>query len=301
VADAGGILRLSVPSKSFFLGEYLALVGGRTLLAATLPRFELQVMPGSGAVRGVAPASPAGRLIAANAGSFGTVDLEFTDPHAGAGGWGASAAQFLMCYAALERIRDQATDATAPRLDVEAILSAYVKAAWDGGGYPPSGADIVAQLEGGIVEFAKAGGVLRTHAWPFDELDFLFVPTGNKVATHEHLRDLGPIDVTVLSAHASRACAALLSGDSARFVEGMRGYAAELERQALVHPGTLALLRRLDALPGVLARKGCGALGADVVVAIVQSDSATAIAATIAREIAAPIGRAELSAGLTVS
>ena len=41
MTEAGIALRLSVPSKSFFLGEYLALTGGRTLLAATLPRFEL--------------------------------------------------------------------------------------------------------------------------------------------------------------------------------------------------------------------------------------------------------------------
>jgi len=301
VAEASGVLRLSVPSKSFFLGEYLALVGGRTLLAATLPRFELQVIPGSGAARGVAPTSPAGRLIAAHSGIFGAVDLEFTDPHAGAGGWGASAAQFLMCYAALERMGANAAHAPPPAIDVERILSAYVDVAWDGRGYSPSGADIIAQLEGGIVEFAKTGWVLRKHAWPFDDLEFFFLPTGNKVATHEHLRDLGPIDGTVFSAHAGAACAALLSRDSARFVEGICGYAAELERQALVHPDTLSILRRLDALPGVLARKGCGALGADVVVVIVRAASADAIVSAIAREFASPVGRAQLSGGLTIA
>ena len=299
--DAGDVLRLSVPSKSFFLGEYLALEGGRTLLAATLPRFELRVLPGSGAVRGVEPASPAGRLITAHIGTFGRFDVEFFDPHAGTGGWGASAAQFLMCYAARERIREYGVHERASAIDVERLLSVYVDVAWHGHGYPPSGADIIAQIEGGIVEFAKADGAIRKHAWPFDDLEFFFVPTGNKVTTHEHLRDLRCVDVTGFSAHANSACAALASRDSARFVGAMRGYADELERQGLVHPDTAAILQRLDALPGVLARKGCGALGADVVVAIVRSDSAKAIAATIAREIAAPVGRAQLSGGLTIA
>ena len=187
------------------------------------------------------------------------------------------------------------------RIGIDRVLAAYVDLAWDGRGYSPSGADIIAQLEGGIVEFAKTDGVVRKHVWPFDDMEFFFVPTGNKVVTHEHLRDLGSVDVAVFSVHANSACDALRSRDSARFVEAMRGYADELERQALVHPDTLAMLQRLDALPGVLARKGCGALGADVVVAIVRADSAEAIASAIAREFAAPIGRAQLSNGLTVT
>ena len=297
----GGDLRFSAPSKSFVLGESLALVGGRALLAATLPRFELRLRPGSGAVRGVGPTSPAGRLIAAHSGTFHTIDVDFFDPHVGAGGWGASAAQFLMSYAALERLRERPVHARAPQIDIERILPAYVDVAWDGHGYSPSGADIIAQLEGGIVEFARADGIVRKHAWPFDDLDFYFVPTGNKVPTHEHLRDLGRVDVTVLSAHADSACDALRTRDSARFVGAMCGYADELERQSLVHPDTQAMLRRLEALPGVLARKGCGALGADVVVAIVRSDSAKAVAATIARDFASPVGRAQLSGGLAIA
>ena len=95
-------------------------------------------------------------------------------------------------------------------------------------------------------------------------------------------------------------CEALRNRDPARFVEAMRGYADELERQSLVHPDTLALLQRLDALPGVLARKGCGALGADVALAIVRADSAQAFVSAIEREMAAPVGRAQLSEGLTI-
>jgi mevalonate kinase len=300
VIEAGIALRLSVPSKSFFLGEYLALTGGRTLLAATLPRFELRVLEGSGAARGVAPTSPAGRFLAAHPEVFANIDIEFIDPHAGAGGWGASAAQFLMCYATLERIREHAAHAGAMRIDIERLLTTFIEVAWDGRGFPPSGADVVAQLQGGVVEFSKANGISRNHVWPFDDLEFYFLATGNKVPTHEHLRGLGSIDVTLFSTRANSACEALRSRDSPRFVEAIRGYADELERQSLVHPGTLALLQRLEALPGVLARKGCGALGADVAMAIVRADSAQSFASAIEREMAPPVGRAQLSQGLTI-
>ena len=298
--EIGIPLRLSVPSKSFFLGEYLALTGGRSLLAATLPRFELRVLEGSGAVRGVASASPAGRFIAAHPDAFSRIDIEFFDPHFGAGGWGASAAQFLTCYALRERMRENAADAGAMHVAVERMLADFVEVAWDGRGVAPSGADVVAQLEGGVVEFSKGGGIVRKHTWPFVDLEFYFVPTGNKVATHEHLRDLRSIDVAVFSDCANSAGEALRSRNSAQFIEAMRGYATELEQQSLVHPATLSLLRRLDALPGVLARKGCGALGADVVVAIVHADSSRAFASAVAREIAAPVGRAQLSGGLAI-
>lgn len=298
--EIGIPLRLSVPSKSFFLGEYLALTGGWSLLAATLPRFGLRVVEGSGAVRGVASGSPAGRFIAAHSDVFSRTDIEFVDPHSGTGGWGASAAQFLMCYAARQRMRENAADAGAMDIAVDRMLADFLEVAWDGRGIAPSGADVVAQLEGGVVEFSKATGVVRKHTWPFDDLEFYFVPTGNKVATHEHLRNLRSIDVSVLSDCANTACEALRSRNSEQFIAAMRGYATELERQSLVHPATYSLLRRIDALPGVLARKGCGALGADVVVAIVRADSSRAFASAIAREIATPVGRAQLSEGLTI-
>ena len=292
-------LVLSVPSKSFFLGEYLALAGGRTLLAATLPRFALRLLDGSGAVRGIAPAAPAGRLIAEHRQVFGGFDIEFEDPHAGAGGWGASGAQFLMCYAALQRVRSGGSEPG--RIDAARLLDAFVEHAWDGRGPAPSGADLVAQLEGGLVEFCKAEGTVRRHDWPFRDLEFYLVATGNKLATHEHLRRLADIDTGAFSAAADRACDALARGDSARFVDGVRAYAAELRRQRLVDPHTLALTERLDAIPGVVASKGCGAFGADVALAIVRSRDAPSVASMLEREVGTPVGHAQLAPGLAIA
>jgi hypothetical protein len=58
------------------------------------------------------------------------------------------------------------------------------------------------------------------------------------VATHKHLRDLGPIDGTVFSAR-KRWCLRCLVESAIRLAlsKGMEcGYAAELERRALVIP-----------------------------------------------------------------
>ena len=283
----------TAPSKSFFIGEYLALVGGRVLVAATLPQFELIVHSGQGRVRGIAAASPAGRWIATHPGFFNSTDIEFVDPHAGAGGWGASSAQFLMCYAA-------ARQGGADAIDIELMQKAYLDAAWDGAGFPPSGADIVAQLEGGLVEFARADGMLVRHAWPFDDLEFYFVATGNKVATHEHLQQLASVDTAPLGAHAEDVCAALRTRDSDRFLGGIRAYANELERQSLVHHDTLALLRELASLPGVLASKGCGALGADVILAVVRAGSAASFKSALPSRLGPPVGREHLADGLAI-
>ncbi len=284
---------LTAPSKSFFIGEYLALSGGRVLVAATMPRFELIVRSGRGDVRGIAAGSPAGRWIAKHDGFFGSADVEFVDPHAGAGGWGASSAQFLTCYAAT---RQDSVDA----IEIEAMRRAYVDAAWDGAGLPPSGADIVAQIKGGLVEFARAEGVLRRHTWSFDDLEFYFVATGNKVATHEHLRQITRVDAAPFGGPAEDVCDALCTRDSDRLVEGVRAYANELERQSLVHPDTLALLEELASLPGVLASKGCGALGVDVILVIVRADRAASFRSAVQSRLGAPIGREQLADGLAI-
>ncbi len=53
--------------------------------------------------------------------------------------------------------------------------------------------------------------------------------------------------------------------DSSIFIKGIESYANELKNLNLTHPQTLSLLESLRKIPGVQAVKGCGALGADVV------------------------------------
>jgi len=91
---------LSVPGKTFLVGEYLALSGGPSLLVATEPRFVLRVKavaPRGRAAHPFAAASPAGRYLSRVIRD--SEMFEFQDPHQGAGGLGASSAQFALLYA----------------------------------------------------------------------------------------------------------------------------------------------------------------------------------------------------------
>lgn len=292
---------LTAPSKSFFVGEYLALTGGRVIVAATEPRFELRVRAGQGGVAGIAEASPAGRWIANHDAFFSDFDVEFSDPHRGAGGWGASAAQFLTCYVTLQRLSVAACVRASDRIDIRELLQAYGEVAWDGQGVPPSGADVVAQLTGRLIEFGKKDGVRRKHEWPFEDMAFYFIATGHKIATHEHLRQLGPVDTEVLAQLAGQVSEALQTVDAGQLIDGVNGYAGELQRQSLVHPGTLALLEDLASLPGMLACKGCGALGADVALAIIDAKARQSFESWVAGRSVISVGPNRLADGLTVA
>ena len=77
-------LQLSVPSKTFLLGEYVALNGGPAIVLCTAPRFELRVEKNSSHAKyeNIHPQSPAGKLIAKNS-FYQKYDLHFIDPYHG--------------------------------------------------------------------------------------------------------------------------------------------------------------------------------------------------------------------------
>ena len=79
-------------------------------------------------------------------------------------------------------------------LDDSELLSKYVSLAWNGQGSPPSGADLIAQRHGGLCFYHKAARKLEVLAWPFSDLSFGLIHTGNKLATHAHLQTLPSMD-----------------------------------------------------------------------------------------------------------
>ncbi len=89
----------SIPGKTFLAGEYLALYEGPTLVFLSQPYFELSVNKGHGETAGIHKESPAGLFIRKHQEYFANFDLKFIDPYSGRGGFGASTAQFLGCYA----------------------------------------------------------------------------------------------------------------------------------------------------------------------------------------------------------
>src|SRR4051812_12557045 len=95
---------LSSPGKVFVLGEYAVLDGRPAVVASVGPRFSMDVREGTAPFH-PHPQSPVARLMdwADRAGAYDSSEmkLDFQDPFHGAGGFGASTAQFALAYRVL--------------------------------------------------------------------------------------------------------------------------------------------------------------------------------------------------------
>jgi mevalonate kinase len=304
----GGRVTYAFPGKTFLAGEYLALAGGPSLLLATGPAFEFTVervaepLTSTRASAGVerpghlnhicfhpfAAQSPAGLWLAKYPELLRSYRISFSDPHEGRGGLGASTAQFAGAWAFSKGLRqgfqsalasDESGGANADgRIKLDEfnwtqLLRDYRSVAWNGEGLPPSGADLVTQLVGGVTWFDGVAHRVRSFEWAFPQLEFTLIRTGKKLATHEHLRAAGSHSQAALHEALRPAVelarTAIESCNEQNLVEAVSRAASALRNAGLAAPGTLELLERLGSVPGLVrAAKGCGAMGADVVLVV---------------------------------
>lgn len=289
--------RIQVPGKTFIFGEYSALAGGSALLAATAPGFELYFNNNHKSVTNpFHEQSPAGVYYKKNSDFFSRWSIDFIDHYQGRGGFGASTAQFLgLAYFKIwndysvrglppiqtisKMIWDQYTD---QNFSSYKKSDSYSKDLF----HLPSGYDLWAQTLGSIskikrnyknstiqsnyksaLEFLENDIAFESQhlIWPFKDLQYVIVPTGFKVATHEHLRDLQIESFKKLAIVSDNLMQAFEAGAEDSFVKEMKNWSSELESQTLVHPNSVKLLTRLRENPEIIFSKGCGALGADVI------------------------------------
>lgn len=244
-----------IPAKTFLLGEYAALQGGSALILTTKPCFELQLCEQS--THPFHPESPAGRLL----NDHQYQGVQWVDPFNGLGGLGASSAEFLACFQVLF---GKTTD--------EQLLDAYHQYAGSSTGLKPSGYDVLAQSRTGCVFINKNRHEIIEYTWPFKHISFLLIHTDKKVATHEHLRNQAALpDVHYLSELADQGKKAFEEADDDLLINTMNACYDELLKNNLVAPHTQTLINTLKKHPHILALKGCGALGADTVVMLVEN------------------------------
>lgn len=267
--------QVSAPSKTFLVGEYVALQGGPTLILTTAPRFELRIAACSSTttpikVHGISAVSPAGQFLRQTSDDWHGLELNFYDPYQGQGGFGASTAQLgmVMAFAKWRKQHQISTDA-------ETLIQTYQNLVWNGEGTPPSGADLVAQWYGGACFFHRERQEWVKLSWSFPDIQWALIHTGQKLATHHHLRQLPKIDIVPLAAFAAQAIKGLQAGNQTEFITAIRDYGCALQQQQLVASHTLQLLARLQQRPEVLAAKGCGAMGSDVVLALIPKTQRT--------------------------
>lgn len=251
-------MKWSIPAKTFFLGEYAAIAGGPAILLTTTPCFEVSLSNEPG-LKGIHADSPAGRLWAQEANL--NKGLLWHDPYNGLGGMGASSAQWLGAYFAQLHLQKK-------EASQDDMLSRYFQCAWQGSGMRPSGYDVIAQSQMGCVYIHRQEA--HCHPWPFDDLAFILVHTGQKLATHHHLQALTmPSQIEQLALIVESAKLAFDLTNSAGVITAVNAYHQCLLQMELVAAHSLDQIKLLQAHPDVLAIKGCGAMGADVLLLLV--------------------------------
>lgn len=254
------MIRLSLPSKTILFGEYAVLAGGSAVVLNHAPRFEL--ISGEGRFE-VPKNSPTDRMV----NSRSLLGWNFVDPHDGRGGFGASSAQFVFSYAI------QTQDLKSGFLSQNDILKLhqeYLKYSRQDEGYQPSGTDLIAQVLGQTTLLKMTEREFVSTPWPWKEVGFAVFKTQNKIPTHAHLKSLSPTNFEKLVKLSRLSSEHFNQKNLSGFLEHLAMYSEELMSLGLTLTETQKSVVRLLKLPGVVLAKGCGAMGADVIVTLLQ-------------------------------
>lgn len=255
-------MKWRIPAKTFLLGEYAAVAGASAIVLTTSPCFELSFSK-DGKMQGIHPDSPAGQWAYHRMPAQG---LLWHDPYQGKGGLGASSAQFLGAYLASCHL----LHVTPNR---KALLDAYYQSSWRGEGLKPSGYDVLAQSQNRCVYINRQNKIIQSYDWCFKDISFLLLHSGQKLATHYHLQRMTlPNAINQLSVIAESAKDAFEEINSEKLLDAVNAYQQQLANLNLVAPHSMQHLQAFKSQPDILAAKGCGALGADVLLLIVASD-----------------------------
>ncbi len=281
----------SIPGKVFLLGEY-AVLGGRPAWIATVgPRFWLEGAEAAGPsmssfgvdVGDLAPESPAGRLLSlALVRGAERLQARFDDPFRGSGGFGASTAQFALLYRILAESNPGhfESDGLACWQTYRELMGAQGQDSASTSLIPPSGADLAAQIAGGVCRFDPKRPVCERQSTHFQWSNFLIFSAawqvGRKAATHTHLAELAKRDFAVaefthqLSPLLEQADEAIVSGDLLGMGRVLEAYGDKLAGLGLEISRTREDREAIRRFPGVLGVKGAGALQADAVIVLID-------------------------------
>lgn len=254
-------MKWKIPAKTFLLGEYAAIAEASAIILTTSPYFELSLTSDERLAE-IHPQSPAGLWWQyENCPGSG---LFWEDPYKSIGGLGASSAQFLACYLATCHVQNKTPD-------MNSMLAAYYQSAWSGEGLRPSGYDVIAQSQGGCVFINKQKKIIQSYAWPFKDLSFLLIHTGFKLATHNHLKEAAlPMQIDHLSALVDAAKIAFEQEKSNLLTQTINDYHQALAELDLVAQHSLDFIRLIQSWPETNAVKGCGAMGADILLILAE-------------------------------
>ncbi len=290
------ILHFEIPSKTFVIGEYLALGGTASMVLATEPCFIIRTTGSSSEFHheknkkgdgehfpiktagdlpaGFHPDSPAGQLYKQMKQKVG---YSIDDPYGGGGGFGRSTAEYLsvFVYELVLKTKDSTRGICEKGeirklilSDLKNFINTYQSCVFD---YKPSGADLVAQVCGGLCWYDGMNFSCEKLAWPFPGYEIYIFNTGYKQKTHEHIRrdvqdkNLKLLIPTLVSARTSLEQASLKI-----FCQSLNHYYDILGGLGLSDHKVRADVSKLREQPEILAAKACGAMGMDTVLVVAR-------------------------------
>jgi len=269
---------VTVPSKTFLSGEYGALLDGPALLINSQPRFQIRFDHFEDKQAFINPIdnekNPLFAYCAENEEFLFDFDVHFDDPYGGAGGFGASSAQWAALYAFINQFQNpfkSLFDKTQNNYDflknldfsfIESFIKKY--RSYTKEKYPPSGYDVISQWIGKIAYIDIKRKILKRMDWPFDDIGFVLAKSPDKVATHEHLKHIGAIPALEIETVVHNIQKSLEEKNSNQFVNWVQKNYELFLKTGFVERQAQSRIEALRKMDGVLAVKGCGALGADV-------------------------------------
>lgn len=242
--------------------------GGPALLVNTQPRFQFHVQyPVNKVLHPFHKDSPAGLFVEENKKVFSSVSIKYMQAYES--GFGLSGAEFNCVYLLKVLLEGGSVE------DISCfdILKKYQNR------NPisqkklrtPSGADMVSQWLGKVCIFSKPS-MAKSMNWPFKGLSFALFRTEENLKTWKHLENLKQKNFSKLKEISLTALKAVHSSSESLFLQSIHNYRKVLEEEGLTHPSTKKMLQQLDSHPEVLAVKGCGAMGAEVIVVFFKKD-----------------------------
>lgn len=273
-------VQFSCGAKTFIIGEYAALIKGPALIVATKPRIEMTVQFDSKKINQnlkkeevvsssflsyqLHPDSLAALLGERNitTGQKIKINIDLEKKELPQNGLGISTAEYLAIWAMLKKQNNPQEKLVFLNEDLETYQNLSKSK------ITPSGYDLISQFYGGLQAISYHLNRIHVHEiqWSFPKLGFLLCYTHNKVETHSHLQTLNNTsDLKILSQLSEQTIEALRNKNESDFIAGIEYFQAELMKQEKVSLNTLEILQKLAAESLVLAAKGCGAMGADVI------------------------------------
>jgi len=259
------MLSLSVPSKTFAIGEYVALNGGPALVLSTEPRFQLLIQKSSDGFQCNFESYP---ILAPLMENQSDLKFHFVDPYEGHGGFGSSSAllSMLLSFSRLKR---------GLSLGIWDVLEELESLQKETNAAPSSYYDVLSQISGDISFIHKNNKEIETLEWGFEEAKFCLLKSSRKVATHEHLKNMKQKEWSSLKSIAEDSVESFKEQDLDVFCETLREYQLALESEGLVSSTSAEEIRWLWTQPGVLSAKGCGALLNDSYLVILEKSRAS--------------------------